>query len=376
MVVLISLSKGISVVRATLTRPEKINMLLLSTLYGVLYYMEQVSMRAAAVHPTGVVYLGQRPIEQQLLQRILGPLSVFWSAIVFKYPVQIFSIVIFKYILANINYILPCLTTQLALVRRHDHTIDLEHTNVWKKIALLRLFQTAVVCYIFGLALALVASVFLTYEKPWANISAYQGLHLLLFAALCYGFRLRDFSSRSSSFISRLYSGDRARLSRRNRRHQAHSLDDRVEGSGENTGNDTDRDDAELIVNDEDEELSTSFEMKEMSSKPPSRSRRANSGDSLEPRDSDGFEGHSSGDDEGEKPVENDDDVPEFSPGGPWGVRRRQNAPRNMPHVLVVLNPPTLSHDKTKVVPSLAMAATSESTFFEAQQDSSDSDDD
>jgi hypothetical protein len=368
MTVLISLSKGISIVRQSLTRQEKINMLLLSVTYGILYYVEQVAAQASATRPMGVVFLGQPPSEYRLVQRLLGPLSIFWSTVMFRYPLQLYSIVLFKYILANVNYIIPCLTTQLALVRRHDHTIDLEHTNVWRKLSLVRIYQTAVVCYIFGVALALVAAVFLMYEKQWAQIATYSALQLGLFGSLCYGLRLRNFNPSSSSFFSRLYSPNQSARSRRRQkssRSHRHSIDDR--SGAEDANGDGERDDSELIVHDDDQNI----ELKDMSSssasKPPKR-REPSGG------------GHSSGDEDGEgnnvnihrnQYVDSDDDEDE---GGVWGLRRRGGFSRDVPQVLVVLNPPTLSTDKSAVVPNLAFAAVEESTFFDPDVESSESD--
>lgn len=96
-----------------------------------------------------------------------------WTSILTQFAsasYHIALVIVLKYVTANMSLLLAALNSQLLLLRRVDHRMDLERTGAWAKQRLLRATATTAVAFALVTAVALVVNLFLAPDKQWVSV--------------------------------------------------------------------------------------------------------------------------------------------------------------------------------------------------------------
>jgi hypothetical protein len=124
-----------------------------------------------------------------------------WDAIVSQsasLSYHISLILLLKFVTANMSTLLAALNSQLLLLRRVDHRMDLEKTSVWAKQRMLRASATSAVTFALITAVSLVVRLFLAPDKPWVGSSLRIFSVTIVQAVLAFLLRLSPDTVRSS----------------------------------------------------------------------------------------------------------------------------------------------------------------------------------
>eukprot|EP01122_Echinamoeba_exundans_P000770 TRINITY_DN10704_c0_g1_i1.p1 TRINITY_DN10704_c0_g1~~TRINITY_DN10704_c0_g1_i1.p1 ORF type:complete len:674 (-),score=65.74 TRINITY_DN10704_c0_g1_i1:162-2183(-) len=113
-------------------------------------------------------------------------------------------ILLLKFVTANLSVLLGALNSQLLLLRRVEHRMDLEKTSVWAKQRMLRASATSAVAFALITAVSLVVRLFLAPDKPWVGTSLRIFSVTLVQAVLAFLLRLSPQHVRPSAAETKL----------------------------------------------------------------------------------------------------------------------------------------------------------------------------